>query len=152
MAEVKRAIVIYDTRFGNTEKVARALAKGMEEQEVGADCLEVGEVNINKLVEYDFLAVGGPTHIHGVSRPMKAFLEELRSVDIAGKKGFAFDTKIESWWAGSAAKGIEKRLRKLGVKIVRSRESAIVKGREGPLEDGTEETFKQIGTEIARSL
>jgi len=152
MAEVKRAIVIYDTRFGNTEKVARALAKGMEEQEVRVDSLAVAEVNVDKLAECYFLAIGGPTHMHGVSKPMKAFLEGLRSVDIAGKKGFAFDTRIESWWAGSAAKGIEKRLRKLGVKIVRSRESAIVKGREGPLEDGAEEAFKQIGTEIAGSL
>ncbi len=27
---MKKAIVIYDTRFGNTEKIAKALARGLE--------------------------------------------------------------------------------------------------------------------------
>jgi flavorubredoxin len=152
MAEVRKAIVIYDTRFGNTEKIARALARGIEKQGIKVDCVNVDEVDVDKLVEYDFLAIGGPTHIHGVSKPMKAFFEKLKSLDIGGRKTFAFDTRLESWWAGSAAKGIEKNLKKLGTKIVKSRESAIVKGREGPLEEGIEEKFEQMGVEIAESI
>jgi len=151
---MKKAIVICDTRFGNTEKIARALARGMEKQGVKVDCVKVDEVDVDKLVEYDFLAIGGPTHIHGVSKPMKAFLEKLRSVDIKGKKAFAFDTKVRSWWAGSAGKGIEKKLkrRRIGMSIVKPHSSAIVTGREGPLEEGMEEMFEQIGVEIAELI
>jgi flavorubredoxin len=152
MAEVRKAIVIYDTGFGNTEKIARALARGIEKQGIKVDCVNVNEVDVDKLVEYDFLAIGGPTHMHGISKPMKAFFEKLRSLDIGGRKAFAFDTRLDSWWAGSAAKGIEKSLKKLGTKIVKSRESAIVKGREGPLEEGIEEKFEQTGVEIAESI
>jgi len=153
MTGVRKAIVIYDTGFGNTEKIARALARGIEKQGVKVDCVNVDEVDVDKLVEYDFLAIGGPTHMHGVSKPMKAFFGKMKSLDIGGGiRAFAFDTRLDSWWAGSAAKGIEKSLKKLGMKIVKSRESAIVKGREGPLEEGIEEKFEQMGVEIAESI
>jgi len=145
---LKRAIVIYDTKFGNTEKIARALARGMEKQGVKVDCVKTDEVDIDKLVEYDFLAIGGPTHVRGVSKPMKAFLEKLKSVDLRGKKAFAFDTKLKAWWAGSAGKGIEKTLKRLGMSIVKPHSSAIVTGSEGPLKEGMEEMFEQFGGEM----
>jgi len=113
------------------------------------DCVKADEANIDKLVEYDFLAIGGPTHAFGVSKPMKTFLEKL-SVDVKDKKAFAFDTK--SWLAGSAAKGIEKRLERFGMSIAKPHLSAIVKGNEGPLEEGMEEMFEQIGSEMKNQL
>ena len=145
---MSRAMVIYDTKFGNTEKIARALALGIEKQRVKVDCVKADEVDVDKLVEYNFLAIGGPTHTFGVSKPMKAFLEKLKSVDIKGKKAFAFDTKLKSWWAGSAGKRIEKTLKRLGMSIVKPHSSAIIKGSEGPLEEGMEEMFEQIGGEM----
>ena len=145
---MKRAIVIYDTKFGNTEKIATALARGMEKQGVRVDCVKTDEVDIDKLVEYDLLAIGGPTHAFSISKPMKAFLEKLKRVDFKGKKAFAFDTKYKSWWAGSAGKGIEKTLKRLGMSIVKPHASAIVTGSEGPLQDGMEEMFEQIGSEM----
>jgi len=144
--------VVYDTKFGNTEKIAKVLAEGMKGQGVDVDCVKVGQVEISSLKEYDLLVIGGPTHAFGLSKPMKDFLQRLESIDIRGKKGFAFDTKLKSRFAGSAAKGIEKRLQKLGVSIVKPHASAIVKGGEGPLEEGMEETFKEIAGEIAKSI
>ena len=83
---------------------------------------------------------------------MKDFLKKLESVNINGKRAFAFDTKLKSRLAGSAGKRIEKKLKKLGMSIVKSYVSAIVTGGKGPLEDGAEETFKQIGADLAKSL
>ena len=145
---MSRAMVIYDTKFGNTEKIARALALGIEKQRVKVDCVKADEVDVDKLVEYNFLAIGGPTHTFGVSKPMKAFLKKLKNVDIKGKKAFAFDTKYKSRWAGSAGKGIGKTLKRLGMSIVKPHSSAIVTGSEGPLDEGMEEMFEQIGVEI----
>ncbi len=145
---MKRAIVIYDTKFGNTEKIARALARGMEKRGIKVDCVKADEVDVNKLVAYDFLAIGGPTHMFGVSKPMKAFLEKMKSVDVKGKKAYAFDTKLKSRFAGSAGKGIEKTLKGLGMSIVKPHSSAIVTGNEGPLEEGMVEMFEQIGGEM----
>jgi len=150
---VSKAIVIYHTKFGNTESIAKALAEGMEEQGVKVDCVKIDEVDVDKLVEYDFLAVGGPTHNLGMSKPMKGFLEELKIVDISDKKGFCFDTRVQSRFnrfdLNSAAKRIEKKMK---VKMIKPRKSAIVEGREGPLEKGTQKTFRKLGKEIAELI
>jgi hypothetical protein len=62
-------------------------------------------------------------------------------MNLRGKKGFAFDTHIGNRLAGSAAKGIEKRLEDLKVSIVRPRASATISARA--------KEFEQIGKEIA---
>ncbi len=150
---MKKAIVVYDTIYGNTEKVAKALASGMSEKGVQADSISVQKVDINRLKEYDLLAIGGPTHAFGISKPMKGFLEKLKKVEeVKGKKAFAFDTRMKIRIAGSAAKKIEKKLTKLRMNIVRSSSSAFVLGSEGPLEEGTEERFRQIAGEIANLI
>ena len=51
---------------------------------------------------------------------------------------------------GSAGKRIEQRMKQNGMKVVMSHVSAIVLDREGPLKEGTEAQFKQIGTKLAR--
>ncbi len=155
-----KAIVVYDSNFGNTERIARALAAGLRDGGIDADTARVDGVEAGELAGYDFIAVGGPTHIISASKPMKEFLERLKTVDLRGLKGFSFDTRNESrmnsrMWLmleNSAARVIEGALRKEKMDIVRPRRSAIVEGREGPLHEGMEETFRQIGVEIAKSI
>ncbi|UCH03255.1 MAG: flavodoxin-like domain-containing protein [Candidatus Bathyarchaeota archaeon] len=132
--------------------MANALARGMEKQGLKVDCIKVDKIDIHTLVEYDFLAIGGPTHGFGISKPIKEFLQKLEQVELKDKKAFAFDTKFSSRFAGSAGKGIEKKLKKLGMHIIKQHSSAIVKGGEGPLVAGMEERFTQIGTEITKLL
>ena len=146
-----KAIVIYHTLFGNTEKIAKEVASGMDEQRIDVDCIKVEEVQIDKLKEYDLLAIGGPTHGFGMSKPMKEFIETIEQMDLQDKNAFAFDTKNSSRFWGNAAKRIEKRLKRLGLNIVKPTASAIVKGLKGPLQEGMDEKFKQIGAELASS-
>jgi flavorubredoxin len=148
-----KALVVYDSVYGNTEKLAKALASGLETGGAQVDCVKVDEVQVDKIGEIDLLAVGGPVHAFGVSKPIKEFLERLKSAEgLSGKKGFAFDTKIKGWWTGSAGGKIERKLKDLGLTIVKPSVSAIVKGRKGPLEEDAEETFKQIGAELVKTL
>ena len=147
---MKKTIVIYHTQYGNTEKIAKALTSGLVEQEVDVDCMKVEDVQVDKLMEYDLLAIGGPTHFRTMSQPMKTFLEKLERVDLKGMNAFAFDTKAQGWWAGSAGKAIEKKLKRIRLHILKPHASAIITEREGPLQEGMEEKFKQIGAEIAR--
>jgi len=95
-------------------------------------------VQIGTFAEYDFLAVGGPTHYTTASKPMKDFLDRLEQADLRGKYGFAFDTRVDSFWAGSAAKFIENKLKALGLQIVRPHASAVVRRAEGEGEGGKE--------------
>jgi len=148
---LKKAIVIFDSKFGNTEKIAEALSEGMKKEGLNVDCVRIENVDLNKLAEYDMLAIGAPTQWFGISKPMKEFLKKLANVNLQNKKAFAFDTKLSEGRSGSAAKGIEKQLKQLQMTIIRPYASAIVKGVKGPLEEGAEEKFTQIGSEIAKS-
>ena len=149
----EHGVVIYDSKFGNTEKIARSLAGGLQMAGLDVTCVNTNDVQAESLKDYDFIAVGAPTQMFTASRPMKDFLLKLAGAQsLKGKYGFAFDTKFASPLSGSASKYIEKRLKDLGMKIVRPRQSAIVDKTEGPLEGGEVEAFEQIGFDIGTSL
>jgi hypothetical protein len=52
----------------------------------------------------------------------------------------------------SAARRIEKRLKRMQVTLLKKRQSALVRGREGPLEDGAEQQFERLGAELGMLL
>ncbi len=145
-----KALVIYDSLYGNTEKVAKALASGIREQGIDVDCVRANTVDVETLRAYDMILIGGPTHSMGLSDAIKTFTKQLNNAEVKNKQAFAFDTKYESRFAGSAGKAIEQRLKQNGLKVVMPHASAIVLGKEGPLKEGAEAQFKQIGTELAR--
>ncbi len=157
---MSRALVLYHSLFGNTKAIAISLAKGIAESAIAADCLSIEEVDINQIKNYAFLAIGGPTHMIGLSKPMKAFLKKLKSANLRGMKGFSFDTRNHSrlnkkrWLVleNSAARRIEGKMKGMKIRIIQPRQSAIVHGREGPLEPGAEEKFKELGKAIGTIL
>jgi flavorubredoxin len=151
---MRKAIVVYDSKFGNTEKIAKAFSEGMRRNGLSVDCTKIDAVNPTKLADYDLLAIGAPTQAFSISGPMKDFLKKLEKVNLKGKDGFAFDTRLGNPLAGSAAKGIEKKLKEFQVTIVRPRASANIKtvGGKTGLEENAEKEFEQIGSEIAKNL
>jgi len=63
-----RAVIVYESMFGSTKKVAEAIAEGL------AGCAEVSVVPVTSAGAHtldgaDLVLVGGPTHAHGMSRP-----------------------------------------------------------------------------------
>ena len=151
-----KAIILYDSWYGNTEKLALSLARGLQSKGVYVETIKVNQFEGEDLNEFDFIAVGGPTHIAGLSKPMKKFLKTVRGSNFQGKMGFAFDTRIESKFnvfdINSAARRIEAALRRMKVKIIYPRESVLVEGREGPLVGESEAHFLRLGTVIAERL
>ena len=155
-----KALVLYHSLFGNTKTVARSLAAGVKESGIAVDCQSIQEVSITEVSNYDLIAIGSPTHMIRPSKEMKAFLKRLRSIDLKEKFGFSFDTRNESKMnkrsllalENSAARLIEGVMKRMKMRIIRPRASAIVSGREGPLDEGVEDTFFQIGKEIGNLL
>jgi flavodoxin len=168
-----KACVIFDTRYGNTEKIARALEAGLGEAGIQTVCVNVKDVDISSLNQYDLICVGGPTHYRTASETMVGFLKSLRRTDLAGRAAFAFDTRRGSPLAGSAARYIEEALTKQGMKIASQRASATMvnpeperrkeefenkdqwkewKHKSERLQEGEERRFEQIGVQVGRSL
>lgn len=159
-----KAVILFDTLFGNTETIARALAKGLLQQTgIKSEITNISLARIDNLTEYDLLVLGAPTQYVSASKPMKEFLDRLKDVNLKGKYGFAFDTKLGFPLSGSAAKFIEKKLKALGLEIIQPHSSAIVvtpkdrKGHTQPgdvllLKEGMEEQFEKVGEELGVHL
>lgn len=159
------AFIIYYSRYGNTAKIAKSLEAGLRERGLRTACTDFTEANIESLKDYDLIAIGAPTYNHTAPQSVKLFLEKLSSTNLAGKYGFAFDTRRDHFLAGSAAKYIERKLKKNGLKIILPHASAIiftltkeqesnkeVRRASAKLIDGEEKKFEQIGLQLGSLL
>ncbi len=154
-----KAIIIYHTRFGNTERIAKSLEIGLKEAAGIQDvvCINARDVTAvdDLLKEYDIICIGAPTEGFSAPKPIKEFLRKLKGVNLAGKYGFAFDTRVDSRLSGSAAKFIEKELKSQGLQIVSPLESAIVFALKemgtitgAKLKEGEDKRFEQVGLHV----
>ena len=154
-----RALVIFDSRYGNTEKIARSLGAGISEAGVETECMNSRDVKVESLKDFDLVCIGAPTEAFSASKPIKEFISKLEGAGLAGKWGFAFDTKLDWRISGSAAKFIEKELKSRGIRILVPRESAIVLSPIGrdrasatKLEEREEPRFQLVGKKVGEAL
>ena len=147
------------------------------------DSGDLGEVAIGPITQatpdvvgdVDLLVVGGPTHMHGMSKAASrraaietaeksdtieadpdATVEGLRAwfktlPEVKGRAAAAFDTRVDGppFLTGSAAKGITKLLRRHHYEVIGEPESFLVEDSEGPLKEGELERARRWGADLA---
>lgn len=131
------ALVVYESQFGNTEKVAQAIAGAL--RVFGqARAVRVDPTHSIDLQGVDLLVVGGPTQSWGVTSGIRAFLEKIPPTELRRMSVACFDTRLRQprLLTGSAAGVMAKILQKMGVVSRVPAESFLVSGKEGPLLDG----------------
>ncbi|MDP9998413.1 MULTISPECIES: flavodoxin family protein [Pseudarthrobacter] len=148
-----RALVVYESLWGNTEKVARAIGARLA---ANADVEVVNSDDAPESVAgYDLLVVGGPTHAFSMTRkatradavkshsaphePTRGIREWLNVVERPSTviAAVAFDTRVDSpRLPGSAAKAAKHELRSLGFDTSVKQQTFRVHGYEGPLLNG----------------
>jgi hypothetical protein len=171
-----RAVITFESIYGNTRSVAEAVAEGLRPL-VDVAVLSHHEADPAAVAGADLLVVGAPTHMHGLptslSRKMAAQASEEEAVPLDpgatagpgirswlseqsgdGRLAAAFDTRADGRPAltGSAARGIAKRLRRRGFDVVVEPESFFVEDAEGPLAEGELERAREWGSVIAAQL
>ncbi|MGI5841068.1 MAG: flavodoxin family protein [Patescibacteria group bacterium] len=134
-----KALVIYDSNYGNTEKIAKVIAKELGN---GACAKRVSDNGGIEAEKPDLVVVGSPILGWRPSHKIEKFLNNLKDDSLLGVKVAAFDTRVKAWYSGDAAKKIGKCLERAGGEMVIEPEFFIVKGKEGPLADGEEERAK----------
>ena len=78
-----KALVIYDSVFGNTEKIAQAITKGLGAE---TQCLRAGAVTIAQLSAVDTIVMGSPTRSFAATPAMMSLLEAIPADALAGIK------------------------------------------------------------------
>jgi len=97
LVEILNVLVIYDSKSGNTEKMAHAIAEGAASEGAEVIVKKIGEpFPLTKLVESDMVVLGSPVIYADVSSEMNSFLESvkrfvnLRKIDMKGKRAAIF--------------------------------------------------------------
>jgi len=173
-----RAVVVYESMFGNTRQIADAIGTGLVDGCV-VSVIPVAQAGQDQIKTADLVVVGGPTHVHGMTRASTrqgaakmaeeadssvvlepdAVAEGLREwLDALGKskvgrRAAAFDTRMPGPAAltGRASKGISRALRHHGYEVVADPESFIVT-RQNTLEPGEEDRARTWGARLATIL
>jgi len=133
-----RALIVYDSVYGNTEKIARAVA-GALTPSGEVKLLRAGEVNPSQFESIDLLIVGPPTQGGRPTPAIKEFLGKIPANALKNVSGTSFDTRIKNIMArpfGYAAGRIADSLKDKGGRLVALPEGFIVEGNKGPLKEG----------------
>lgn len=161
-----RAVVVYESHWGNTEAIARAVAEG-----IGGDTRVVNtdEASAAALAGVELIVAGGPVIAFSLGREgsLKQIASDIkapRPPDVshptlrawldalpAGRGwGAAFETRV--WWSLRGATGtIESKLRRAGYRRLAKAERFIVSGGYGPLKEGELERARMWGADLAQA-
>ncbi|WP_214321714.1 flavodoxin family protein [Nonomuraea sediminis] len=162
-----RALVIYESMFGNTRRVAEAVAEGLSSH-LQAEAVEVGQAPAAVDGDAGLLVVGGPTHAFSMTRPSTrasaaqqatqplvspgiGIREWLESAYVGPVQAVAFDTRVRHM-PGSAARAAAKQLHRLGAAIAGPTQSFYVTGTTGPLIDGELERARSWGEQLGATF
>ena len=142
-----KAIVVYDSVFGNTEKIAQAIKVGLEAH-ADSQLLQARDVSAETLRNTDLLVLGSPTRGFRPTDVVSALLKGTASNALSRVKVAAFDTRFKAdelnsattrfivKTGGYAAKRIASQLEKAGGSLLAPPEGFYVEDIEGPLKEG----------------
>jgi len=146
-----RALVVYESMYGNTHAVATSIAAGLQSTHE-VTLVPVTRVTPELIARADLLVAGGPTHMHGMSsgasRRMAADAAHKQGsgltmdpdADCPGIRGWlegigagdalavAFDTRFNGVAAltGRASRGVSQELKRHGYRLIGAPESFLV--------------------------
>src|SRR4051812_17153002 len=180
-ARTTKALILYESLFGNTAAIARSVAAGLRDAVPDAvvDCRSGTEAN-GVPEDVDLVVVGAPTHFwglpRGVTRAMelqyeKRFMPEVQAevrratTTAAGIRGglgplppgrgraaAAFDTQMTGPLTGGACRAIAARLLRAGYRLVAEPRTFLVEAVAGPLRAGETDRARAWGLTLARAF
>ncbi len=152
------SLIIYDSLYGNTEKIAKAMGEAMKTK-----VISVSEAKIEDFKGLDLLIIGSPTHGGRAKTSMQAFLNQIPENSLKKIKIAAFDTRFLEKEVnlalrmliktiGYAAPKIADLLQKKGGNLIAPPEGFIVVKKEGPLKEGELERAKTWSSQLLKGV
>ena len=163
-----KAVVVYESHWGNTAAIARAIAEGIGAETVA---LSTAEASSAVIADVDLIVAGAP--VLGFSLPTEAMIRSLgqnlekgvvapdlshpsmrswlENLPRGNGRSAAFETRI-SWSPGGSTKAILRELGKAGYQPVAEAHRFVVTDRYGPLKEGELERAKLWGAELAEAM
>jgi flavodoxin len=151
-----KILIVYDSMYGNTEKVAKAIGSAITGE---VKVVRVGEANPSDVGSVEFLIIGSPTQGFRATKAVQIFLEGIPKDTLKGMKVAVFDTRMSETDTGRglrfimkvggyAAPRLAETLKKKGGSLAALPEAFFVKDKEGPLKEGELERAANWGKVI----
>jgi flavorubredoxin len=151
-----RAVIVVESCFGNTSKVADAIIEGLDS--AGADVETFAADSAPRRLSADLVLVGAPTHNlglptpasrnqaaqHGGTPPATGVREWIDDIEALDGRVIAFSTTTGGVFAGSAGKAIVKALKRRNIRAERGADFTVA-GTPGPIADGELERAREWG-------
>jgi len=171
-----RAVVVYESMYGNTRMIAESIGAGLSAT-MNVSVIPVSQASRGILAEADLVVVGGPTHMHGMSRAntrkwaadaakspvhvldvepgslgagLREWFESLGGYSV---KAAAFDTRFDgpAAFTGRASKGVAHQLRAHGFDLIAEPASFLVT-KQDALEPGEQARARDWGATLAANV
>ncbi|ERP31717.1 FprA family A-type flavoprotein [Chitinivibrio alkaliphilus] len=117
----QKALVVYDTMWGSTERMAQNIVQGFEELGIPAELCSVQHTHrsdiITKVLDAEYICVGSPTLNNNMLPTMAAFLTYLKGLSPKKRTAFAFGSY---GWGGQSVSLVEEELKKCGFTLLES--------------------------------
>ena len=163
-----KAVVVYESLWGNTAAIARAIAEGIGP---GTRAVTTDAASASELAEAGLVIAGAPvlafslptdavrdsvarTEAHAPTPPdlahpsLRSWLDALPA---GSGPAAAFETRI--WWSPrGATSDIEKRLERAGYRLIAKAQKFVVNDKYGPLREGEEDRARRWGRELASAV
>jgi len=131
-----KALIVYDSVYGNTEEIAKAIGSAINGD---VKVLRVGEVNPSELRMIDLLIIGSPTQGGRPTPAIQDFLDKIPEPSLQGINIAVFDTRMSTKFVrifGYAAGRIASSLKGKDSTLAVPPEGFFIKGTQGPLKEG----------------
>lgn len=149
-----KVLVAFDTKYGNTETVAKTIVEGIKSAEgIEVTLSNMKKVDFKKLDGYDAILVGCPTHFGGPTRGAKKFIDKLKKLELKGRKIAVFDTYIKEDFEKSVKK-MEERINEKspGLQLLLPGLSIQVGDMKGPILEEELPKCREFGKRVATQL
>ncbi len=146
-----KALVIYFSKFGNTRRVAEAIADALG----AARVVSLEGISSSDLEQAELVILGSPTHRMNLPEAARPLLQALPRRILHGTPVAAFDTsyKMSRWLTPfTAAKRLNHKLRRLGGRPLVPPETFFVMEREGPLYAGELERARAWANRLQQAV
>ncbi len=115
----QKALIIYDTMWGSTEIIAKAILKGLLSENVEVRLFSLRKSDqteiMKEILDAKAVLVGSPTLNNGMFPSVSGFLTYMKGLRPKGKIGVAFGSY---GWGKGAVKAVKEELEKTGFEVL----------------------------------
>ncbi|MBY8990145.1 MAG: flavodoxin domain-containing protein [Candidatus Lokiarchaeota archaeon] len=147
-----KVLIVYDTKHGNTKKVAEEIGEGLKSVESNEVTIEnVKEIDLNKDEVYDLILIGSPNHVGSHTKSVKKFIKGLPNSLLKGKSFAVFDTYMSKDYE-KAVKKMEKQINELMPTLNKASSGLSIKvgGMKGPIVEEDLPKCKEFGITLSK--